>query len=301
MRTTFKGALYLSTAASIWGGMYVVSKYVLNVIPPFTLLFFRYLLASLFLVGWCRWRGIGVIPKKDKWDLFQIGFFGYFLSIAAQFIGTKLSSAHLGAVITTLSPVFQSGFAVWILKERISLKQVCAIGISTLGVLVLTDVFFLKQLDAFNTGNLFFLAAACLWGYYSVLSKKVASGHSALQITTWGILWATLWTLPFAIKEINTWDVNILGDFSVLLSLLYLSVISTTVAFFCWNRGLSLTNPHFSGVFFFFQSIVGSVLGYLVLGEVLTSAFLWGSVLIIIGVFLVMQTPGETVLNKKLS
>lgn len=47
MQENFKGAIYLSIGASLWGGMYVASKYALDLIPPFTLLFIRYILASV--------------------------------------------------------------------------------------------------------------------------------------------------------------------------------------------------------------------------------------------------------------
>ena len=44
-------------AASIWGGMYVVSKVVLNVIPPFTLLAIRLILGALALGLVVAFRG----------------------------------------------------------------------------------------------------------------------------------------------------------------------------------------------------------------------------------------------------
>ena len=46
------GALCGASAASIWGGMYVVSKVVLDVIPPFTLLLIRLLIGALILGLW---------------------------------------------------------------------------------------------------------------------------------------------------------------------------------------------------------------------------------------------------------
>ena len=112
MVTSVKGPLYLGIAASIWGGRYLAGKYALGTIPPFTLLFIRYFLAAIILLTLCKWKQIPVIPREDKWLWFQIGFFGYFRSIAAQFLGAKMSSAYMGAVITSLSPVFQSIFAI---------------------------------------------------------------------------------------------------------------------------------------------------------------------------------------------
>lgn len=49
MRQTILGAICLSLAASIWGGMYVVSKYVLDFIPPLTLVWLRFIIAFVVL------------------------------------------------------------------------------------------------------------------------------------------------------------------------------------------------------------------------------------------------------------
>lgn len=289
MVNKLKGPLYLSIAASIWGGMYVASKYALNTIPPFTLLFIRYFLASIILLGLCKWKRITIIHREDKWLLFQIGFFGYFLSIATQFMGTKLSSAHMGAVITSLSPIFQSIFAIVILKDKITLKQAAAIGISLVGMLLITNVTGTHS-GLLNTGSLFFLAAACLWGYYSVLAKKAAGRHSELQITTWGILWATLFALPAAFTEFHSWDFRIIfHSLPVLGSILYIAIFATTIAFFSWNKGLAVTNSHRAGLFLFFQPVVGSLLGWLILGETLTAAFFVGGLLILTGAYIAIR------------
>lgn len=285
MQKNYAGAIYLSIAASIWGGMFVTSKYALDTIPPFTLLFIRYALASVVLVLWCKQSGISVVPKQDKWTLFQIGFMGYFLSVATQFIGTKLSSAHMGAVITTLAPVFQSVFALLLLQEAVSRRQMSAIVLAVLGIFIVTDGIELFQLDRLNQGNLFFLIAAALWGYYSVLSRKISAQHPALRITTWGILLATGFAFPAAATEWGSWQVAVLGHGSILFSVFYLAVVSTTVAYYCWNRGLALLNPHQAGLFMFLQSVVGSILGYLLLDEELTTTFLVGTGLILLAVY----------------
>jgi drug/metabolite transporter (DMT)-like permease len=293
MQTGTEGAIYLSIAASIWGGMYIASKYALDMIPPFTLLFFRYLLASVILVWWCRQNRIEIKPKQDKLLMFQIGFLGYFLSVATQFIGTKLSSAHMGSVITTLSPVFQSGFAVLLLGEMASTRQTLSIGLSIIGVAVITNVVNILQHETINMGNLFFLIAAALWGYYSVLAKKATDKHPTLRITTWGILVATLCALPPAILEFGSWEISVLGNGMVLFSILYLAAISTAIAYYCWNKGLALTTSHQAGLFIFLQPVVGSILGYSLLGEELSPSFFVGTVLILVAVYLSIHSANE--------
>ncbi|EOO38583.1 hypothetical protein IKK_03111 [Bacillus mycoides] len=91
MKQTILGAICLSLAASIWGGMYVVSKYVLDFIPPLTLVWLRFIIAFVVLYVILKTtekkqKKNVTIHKKD-WLLFAwIGFVGYFISITCQFI-----------------------------------------------------------------------------------------------------------------------------------------------------------------------------------------------------------------------
>ncbi|MCX7780085.1 MAG: DMT family transporter [Negativicutes bacterium] len=289
MNAVCRGALYLSLAASIWGGTYVASKYALDAVPPFTLLFIRYALAGIVLVWLCRRQGIAIVPAHAKGIMFLIGFAGYFLSIAAQFIGTKLSSAHLGAVITTLSPIFQSLFAIVILQEKLSLKQALATAVSFSGVFVIVGLPDSSDTAVPLAGSVFLLLASLFWGYYSVLSRKASASFPPLQITAWGILVATALALPTVFWEWGEWQATALYSGTMLFSIFYLSVISTAVAYLYWNKGLALVPSHEAGLFFFLQPLVGSLLGWLLLGETLTVSFLCGSLLVIAGVYWAMR------------
>jgi drug/metabolite transporter (DMT)-like permease len=283
------GFIYLAAAASIWGGLYVVSKYVLDIVPPFTLLFLRYLIAFAVLAAVCRYQNISLIPRNNKWTLIQIGLLGYFCSIAFQFLGTKYSSAHMGAVITTLSPVFQSGFAILLLHEPITPRQIVSISLSFAGVLIINGLSGFSEAGGIQLGAIFLLLAALFWGYYSVLSKKISTQYSALQITTIGILIAAIASFPAALLEAGTFDFTHLLAWPVLLCILYVAVVSTAVAFLFWNKGLALVPSHQSGLFFFFQPLVGSFLGWAILGEHLTASFYIGSLLILIAVYIIMK------------
>ncbi len=127
------------TASSIWGGMYVVSKWVLEVIPPFALLNMRLFLGTLVLgliLWWKGWRGFS---RKDIGRVLGIGAVGYGVSLGMQFVGTRMSTASNGAVITSAVPAFVFLFAVWMLNEKISTRRGWALVASTLGVLVVID------------------------------------------------------------------------------------------------------------------------------------------------------------------
>lgn len=292
MKGILGGAFYLSLASVIWGGMYVVSKYALDTIPPFTLLFLRYLVAALALGFLCCMKKVEFVPRRQRNYVFQIGFVGYFLSIAAQFVGTKYSSAHMGSVITTLSPVFLSAFAIFLLKEKITGKQAVSITIAFAGVLVVVGIQGTQGDGRTLPGNLLLVSAALFWGYYSVISRKISSLYSPLQITTWGIVIAAGLTFPCTFLERGLWSVQSLAQIPIILSILYLGIISTAVAFFSWNKGLALLPSHQAGLFFFFQPVVGTLLGWLFLNEQLSITFFVGSFLIILGVYYNMQQSG---------
>ncbi|PJO40720.1 DMT family transporter, partial [Lysinibacillus xylanilyticus] len=128
MKKTLLGSLYLSLAASIWGGMYVVVKVVVDTVPPLELVWLRYMIAiiALFIIGIITkqsWR----IDKRDWLLIFMIGLIGNTISIVAQEIGTMLSTAQMGAIITATTPAFMVVFARFILKEKITLKKAVSI------------------------------------------------------------------------------------------------------------------------------------------------------------------------------
>jgi len=81
---------------------------------------------------------------------------------------------------------------------------------------------------------------------------------------------------------------------TIIGGLLYLGAISTSLAILLWNRGLQLLNVSSGGVFFFFQPLVGALLGWLLFRETLSVMF-WGeAALILIGVFIVItEKPKE--------
>jgi drug/metabolite transporter (DMT)-like permease len=66
------------------------------------------------------------------------------------------------------------------------------------------------------------------------------------------------------------------------------NVFSTACGFLLWNRGLQMLNASSGGLFFFFQPVVGTLLGWLVLGENIGITFWIGSILILTGVLFVI-------------
>ncbi|WP_312126064.1 DMT family transporter [Lysinibacillus boronitolerans] len=288
MRNLIIGAIFLSLAASIWGAMYVVVKVVVEVVPPLELVWMRYLIAviALGIIG-IMMRQSWKIAKKDWLILFLVGLIGNTISIVTQEMGTMLSTAQMGAIITATTPAFMGVFARLILKESITLKKCLSIALATIGVGIIVGN---GKIDVTQQlGGLYLLLAALTWALMSVFVKKVPSHYSQIVVTTYTSMIAVMLLTPFVLPRLKNLDLVGILQPTISGGLLYLGIISTAGGFLLWNKGLQLMNASSGGLFFFFQPIVGTFLGWLLLGETIGLSFWIGSLLIFSGVFIVIR------------
>jgi drug/metabolite transporter (DMT)-like permease len=289
MKQSLLGAVCLSLAASLWGGMYVVSKYVLDFIPPLTLVWLRYAIAFVCLFAILRAfelkKKTHVRKTKRDWLLLAwIGFIGYFISIAFQFIGTKLSDAHTGSLITSATPAFMVIFARFILKEKLTVRKIISMVVATFGVVIVVGWDF--EAAANFWGSIILVGAAVTWALLSIYVKVASERFSSLIITTYAVFFALLFTTPLMMWELQNNEI-FYQDIAIILGVLYLGVVSTAGAFFLWNKGMELMDAGIGSLFFFFQPIVGSFLGWALLNEELNANFFIGGLFIAAGVIIV--------------
>ncbi|MCE9647386.1 MAG: DMT family transporter [Chloroflexi bacterium] len=273
-------------AASIWGGMYVVSKIVLEVIPPFTLLAIRYALGILTL-------GVVIVFRKNKpsitkeifWKSALVGFVGYGISLGFQFVGTKLSTASNGSLVTSATPAFVLIFAPFLLGERATLRRMVALVISTLGVVAVIDPRTAELSPNLFWGNMSLLSAALTWALYSVLVRKVSKTGDLLSSSTIMLMGGLPSSLLLGFWEIQTQGVGVITP-GIIGGLLFLGIISTAIAMFLWNYAFAELPAAVASLTFFAQPIVGTLLGWFFLSEKITPLFLAGGALISAGILI---------------
>lgn len=284
---TILGYCALAAAASIWGGMYVVSKYALDFIPPFTLLWLRYVTGSLVLCPLALRQHKRSLTQSDHRIFLLIGFVGYFISVGLQFIGTRLSSAHNGAIITSASPAFILLFAWSMLGERLTTRKLLSVLLATLGVIIVVGWDSGSGRGGLAlAGNLALIGAAVTWALLSVLARKFSARLSPLMITAGAVFWAAAMTTPVMFVEWRFLPLRGLDNPLLWGAVLYLGVIATAGAFYLWNKGLSLVEAGIGSVFFFLQPVVGALLGWLLLGERLAVSFFVGGGVIMLAVLI---------------
>ena len=121
-------------ASSIWGGMYVISRIVLGVIPPITLVCIRMLVSALAMLAFLKLRNLEWRLPREIWTrVLAMGIVGYTISIGAQFIGTKLAGAALGSLITTASPLVTVALSAFLKLERVNTRAWFGLGLGFAG------------------------------------------------------------------------------------------------------------------------------------------------------------------------
>ena len=283
---TLAGLFAGLAAASIWGGMYVVSKVVLEVIPPFVLLAIRLAMGAMAL-------GIAIYFRKNKttitkeflWKSVLVGFVGYGISLGFQFVGTKLSTASNGSLVTSATPAFVLIFAPFLLGERTTTRRIIALAISSLGVIAVIDPRNAELSPTLFWGNMSLLAAALTWALYSVLVRKVSKSGDLLTSSAIMLLGGLPSSLLFGIWEVHTQGVGEI-TIGIIGGLLFLGIISTAIAMFLWNYAFAELPAAVASLTFFAQPVVGTLLGWFFLAEKITPLFLAGGVLIGIGILI---------------
>ena len=283
---TLAGVFAGLAAASIWGGMYVVSKIVLDVIPPFALLTIRYVLGALTLGAVIYFqKNRSPITREFFRDSFRVGFVGYGISLAFQFIGTKLSTASNGSLVTSATPAFVLLFAPFLLGERTTPRRIIALAVSSLGVIAVIDPRNAELSPALFWGNMSLLAAALTWALYSVLVRKVSKSGDLLASSAIMLLGGLPSSILLGFWEVKTQGVGTITP-GIIGGLLFLGIISTAIAMFLWNYAFAELPAAVASLTFFAQPVVGSLLGWFFLSEKITPLFLTGGALIGIGILI---------------
>ncbi len=293
-----RGTIYGISAAAIWGGMYVVSDVTLQVVPPFTLLSLRIILALLVLLPLHQRRGHALPKGRARRRLLAVGMVGLGLSLGAQFVGTDLSTAINGALVTSASPAFVVFFALIILRETLTARRALAIALATIGVLVILDPTTADFDSDTFIGDVFLALAALTWGLYSVLVRQVSLDRPlpTLTVTVCALFGGLLIALPASFIELAQRPIGAF-DIGIGLGVLYLGLVSTALALLLWNRAFALVPATVASLFFFAQPLSGAVLATVFLGQRMTGALWLGGALIALAVLLSLwraNAPAES-------
>jgi len=291
-------ALAPLAAAALWGGMYVVSKWGFDLIPPVTLGFLRVAVGAGALWLAVAGRG-GPAPSRSEWPAF-VALGGWVtVTIATQFVGTELTNASQGSLLTVLTPVFTVLLGAAVLGERVTTARAGGMTVAGVGTaVVVAGQYDLGSMAAGNAlGVALLLVGSATWAGYTVWGLRAVRRHGALRAATY----SSLASLPMlgALAAGELWYLG-LSPADVPLTVesvaavLYLGLGATAAAWYLWYKGLEYVPAGTVAVFFFAQPAVGAALGAALLGESLGSGFVVGGALMTVGIWTVSRDRAET-------
>ncbi len=285
--------LLLTLTALFWAGNFVLARGVHGHVPPVALAWFRWILAFLivlpFAIPHLRRDWQAICEKPLLITMLAITGVGSFNTLT--YIALNYATAISGAVIYSVGPALIAITSFVVFAERLSWRQILGISISLVGVLIVVlrgDVTTLLGLK-FNYGDLLFLAATVIWAIYTVYLRDVPQMHwlSFIAITFFiGALGIT----PFFVAEhYSGWQLQF--DRTTLLTISYVAIFPSVIAYSFYNRGVELIGANRAGVFLYVVPVFSTLLAIALLGERLELHHVVGFAMIFAGVALATRKP----------
>ena len=269
----------------LWGGNFVVGKTLVDHASPVTLTTLRWLIAVLCLIPIVWWKEKSLsVSRKAILPLLLMGITGVVLFNLFQFLALDFTSATNVGLISTLNMFSIALFSFLFLKEKINTWQLGSMLISFIGVLLVLSKGHFEMLFSigFNKGDLLMVAAVCVWGLYSIVSKWAMKYTTPLMATLYSGVFGVIVLIPLNVHGFTITNLNA----SFVQSILYTGVVSTVLCMLLWNIGVQKIGATSSGMFLNFNPIFTAFIAFMWLGERLTLIQGVGSVTVIVGCFL---------------
>jgi len=289
------GALIIANI--IWGGASPIFKYSLQSIPPFTLAFFRFGIATVLLFPFVHKELHTFTNEVENWkEIVLFALFGVTINITFFFLGLTLTQSINAPIIASSGPIITIAFSALFLKERPTIKKILGTLIAFLGVLlIIIQPLLEKGLDASILGNIFlFLATLAAVGNILV-GKKIMKRYSPLPLTFWAFLIGTITFVPFVIPELIHFPIL---DSRAFVGVAYGALLSSAVAYSLFAWGLSKIEASEVGLFTYIDPVFAIILAYPLLGEKPTPFYLLGAILVFAGIFVAEKRIHYHPINK---
>jgi len=285
--------LLLALTVLFWSGNIVVGRAAREVLPPIAFNFWRWVIALAILLPFA-WRELvasrPVILREWK-ILTLLAITGITTFHSAVYTGLSQTAAINGALYFATSPLFFVLLMWGLFGERITLRQIVGIAASMLGAAIVIargDLHALLGLQLAQ-GDLWLLLAVGLWALYSVLLRGRPADLPPLALLCATMVIGLVPLIPLYVLELASGQHVTLGLASM-LSLLYVSLFASVIAYIFWNRGVREVGPNPAGLMLNLMPVFSAGLAIALLGERLAGYHWLGAVLVLAGILVAGRT-----------
>lgn len=280
-------ALALGLATLFWSGNFVAGRALRGAVDPLTLNFLRWLIALVFMAPFV-WRGAAAsLPAlRREWRLVAaLGATGIASFHTLVYLALQSTTATNALLMLSVAPITTVFGAAILAREFPPARHVAGALVSIAGAAVLItrgDVSIAVS-QGFNRGDLWMVVAVLVWTAYSLLLRRRPSDLPPTILLAASIAAGLAMMLPPLVLVTAT-PFRLTMSPPVLLSIAYIGLFASPVAFLLWAHGVSALGPARAGQFLNLMPIFGAALAFALLGEVPTGAQVLGAALVLSGI-----------------
>ncbi|WP_169568264.1 EamA family transporter [Sneathiella limimaris] len=279
--TRYSDLALTALAPAIWGSTYIVTTELLPAGYPITVAFLRALPAGLLLLLLVR-----QLPSGIWWPrIFLLGAFNFSIFWTLLFIAAYRLPGGVAATVGALQPLIVIFLARFVIGSPIRVLSIIAaiLGVGGVSLLLLGPEATLDPIGI-TAG----LGGALSMALGTIFTRKWAPPVSLLTVTAWQLTAGGILLAPLAFfvepslptLTTNNW-----------IGLGYLSLIGAAATYMIWFRGVARIEPSIISTLGFLSPTSALLLGWIVLGQPLTSIQLLGIVVIMVSLYLSQYRP----------
>ncbi len=284
-------AIILVTLAMVFYGIsFPATRLVLEVYNPVTIITFRLIVSSLFLMVMnLAVNGKHALPAAGDLPLFLlIALFQPFLYFLFETYGLKSVSAAVTSVIIATMPVATPLFARVLIKEELTVQNIIGAVISFLGVvlLVASSIHGLGGNDVSAFGIVLIFGAMISAVLYTIAVRKLPVHYSPITITAVQNSIGLLFFLPLFLVMESPTAFAVRPDSATVAAILVLALFASSLAFIFLNYGIQRLGPTRANGFVNLIPVVTAITAYLFFDETFTVMKIAGMVVVLVGVMI---------------
>jgi drug/metabolite transporter (DMT)-like permease len=281
--------ILLTFTALFWSGNFVLSRAIHADVPPFTLSFWRWVIALCLLLPFVtrslkyQWPYLRAQALRILW-LALSGITGF---NSLVYLGTQYTSATNALLINAFIPVLTILLSALFLHSHLKRSQLAGVLTSVTGVMVILShgnmqSFFSMQ---FNKGDLFIFAAALSWAIYTVLIKDLDKRINRIVLLAVIIFIGLIGILPFYLWEAMSAPALVINT-EIVLSFAYVGIFPSILAVWFYNYGVAEVGPARASLFIHLMPVFGTLMSTVFLGEQIHLYHVLGIFAIFSGIYL---------------
>jgi drug/metabolite transporter (DMT)-like permease len=285
-----EGVLYglMTLTALFWAGAFIGGKIGVREFPPFSLTFFRFLLATLLIFPVMirlepkTWK----VPVRDLPIVLFLGLTGMFGYHVLFFFALKYTTAINTSLISSTSPVTTTLLASLLVGETLGWKRLGAVLLAFFGVVLTVSNGNWRLLSGIssNAGDFLMIAASVCKAMYIITSRKFSVRYSPVVLTAYSFVVCLIISFPFCMAE-NPAGYLPRVTWQGWLSIAYMGIFASCIGYLAQQLAIKSIGASKTTAFENLVPVFTIALSSLILGESVTAIKVVSAVLIVAGVY----------------